>query len=39
MMYLLSNILRIALWLLAAKWFYRCDPSIQRFFAGAIEKL
>ena len=39
MMYLLSNILRIALWLLAAKWFYRCDPRIQRFFAGGTEKL
>ena len=39
MMYLLSNILRIALWLLAAGWFYRCDPRIRRFFAGGTEKL
>ena len=34
MMYLLANILRIALWLLAAGWFYRCGPRIQRFFAA-----
>jgi hypothetical protein len=33
MMYLLANILRIALWLLAAGWFYRCGPRIRRFFA------
>ena len=38
MMYLLSNILRIALWLLAAGWFYRCDPRSQRFFTGGTEK-
>jgi hypothetical protein len=35
MMYLLANILRIALWLLAAGWFYRCGPRIRSFFAGA----
>ena len=35
MMYLLANILRIALWLLAAGWFYRCDPRIRNFFAAA----
>ena len=34
MMYLLANILRIALWLLAAGWFYRCGPRIRRFFAA-----
>jgi len=33
-MYLLANILRIALWLLAAGWFYRCGPRIRRFFAA-----
>jgi hypothetical protein len=33
MMYLLANILRIALWLFAAGWFYRCGPRIRRFFA------
>jgi hypothetical protein len=38
MMYLLANILRIALWLLAAGWFYRCGPRIQRFFTGEAEK-
>ena len=32
-MYLLGNILRIALWLLAAGWFYRCGPRIRKFFA------
>jgi hypothetical protein len=37
MMYLLANILRIALWLLAAGWFYRCGPSIRSFFAGRAE--
>jgi len=35
MMYLLANILRIALWLLAAGWFYRRDPRIRNFFAAA----
>jgi hypothetical protein len=29
---MLADILRIALWLLAAGWFYRCGPRIQRFF-------
>ena len=33
MMSLLGNILRIALWLLAAGWFYRCGPRIRKFFA------
>lgn len=28
----MSNLLRIALLLLAAGWFYRCGPRIQRFF-------
>ncbi len=37
MMYLLANILRIALWLLAAGWFYRCGPRIRRFFAAGTE--
>lgn len=36
-MYLLTNILRIALWFLAAGWFYRCGPRIWRFFAAATE--
>ena len=34
MMFLLANILHIALWLLAAGWFYRCGPRIRRFFAA-----
>ena len=34
MMYLLGNILRIAMWLLAAGWFYRCGPRIRTFFAA-----
>ena len=33
-MYLLGNMLRIALWFLAAGWFYRCGPRIQRFFVA-----
>jgi hypothetical protein len=37
MMYLLANILRIALWLLAAGWFYRCGPRIRSFFAAGTE--
>jgi hypothetical protein len=37
MMYLLANILRIALWLLAAGWFYRCGPRIRSFFATGTE--
>ena len=32
---LLANIFRIALWLIAAGWFYRCGPRIQKFFAPA----
>jgi hypothetical protein len=33
---ILANILRIALLLMAAGWFYRCGPRIRRFFgAGA----
>lgn len=36
-MYLLGNILRIALWFLAAGWFYRCGPRIQRFFAAGTD--
>ena len=31
-LYLAENILRIALWLVAAGWFYRCDPRILKFF-------
>jgi hypothetical protein len=34
MMYLLANILRIALWLLAAGWFYRCGGRIREFFTA-----
>jgi hypothetical protein len=33
-LYLAANILRITLWLMAAGWFYRCGPRIQRFFAA-----
>jgi hypothetical protein len=29
----ISNVLCIALWLMGAGWFYRCDPRIQRFFS------
>jgi hypothetical protein len=38
MMYLLGNILHIALWLLAAGWFYRCGPRIRNFFAAEPEQ-
>jgi hypothetical protein len=38
MMYLLANILRIAMWLLAAGWSYRCGPRIRGFFAAGAEK-
>ena len=31
-LYLLANILHIALWLLGAGWFYRCGPRIRKFF-------
>ena len=37
MMYLIANILRIALWLLAAGWFYRCGGRIRRFFTSEAE--
>jgi len=33
-LYLAENILHIALWLMAAGWFYRCGPRIQRFFTS-----
>jgi hypothetical protein len=33
-LYLAENVLRIALWLMAAGWFYRCGPRIQRFFGS-----
>jgi hypothetical protein len=39
MMYLVGNILRIALWLLAAGWFYRCGPRIRRFFESDTQSL
>lgn len=32
MLYLAENILRIAVYLMAAGWFYRCGPYIQKFF-------
>jgi hypothetical protein len=38
MMYLLANILRIALWLLAAGWFYRCGGCIRGFFTARAER-
>jgi hypothetical protein len=38
MLYLLGNILRIALWLLAAGWFYRCGPRIRNFFAAETKQ-
>jgi hypothetical protein len=38
MLYLLANILRIALWLLAAGWFYRCGPRIRSFFAARADQ-
>lgn len=34
MMYLLANVLHIALWLVAAGWFYRCGPRIRNFFSA-----
>ena len=34
---LLSNILRMTLWIMAAGWFYRCGPRIQAFFAAGVE--
>jgi hypothetical protein len=37
MMYLLANIFRIALWLLAAGWFYRCGGRIRGFFTARAE--
>lgn len=37
MMYLLANILRIALWLLAAGWFYRNGPRIRSYFTAKAE--
>ena len=36
-LYLAANILRIALWLLAAGWFYRCGPRIRGFFEAGAE--
>jgi hypothetical protein len=36
---LLANILRTALWLVGAGWFYRCGPRIQRFFNPEVSPL
>src|ERR1035437_4331569 len=36
-LYLAANILRIALWLMAAGWFYRCGPRIRGFFEAGAE--
>ena len=32
MLILMAAILKMALWLMGAGWFYRCGPRIQRFF-------
>jgi hypothetical protein len=37
MMYLSGNILRIALWFVAAGWFYRCGPRIRNFFVAGTK--
>jgi len=37
MLDLFSNILRMALWLMIAGWFYRCGPRIRNFFAAGAE--
>ena len=34
---LLGTVLRMALWLMAAGWFYRCGPRIRNFFAAGKE--
>jgi hypothetical protein len=34
---ILADILRIALFLMAAGWFYRCGPRIRRFFGAGVE--
>src|ERR1035437_5693249 len=36
-LYLAANVLRIALWLMAAGWFYRCGPRIRGFFLAGAE--
>ena len=33
-LYFLENIIRIALWLYLAGWFYRCVPRVHRFFTA-----
>jgi hypothetical protein len=38
-LYLAENMLRMAMWLMAAGWFYRCTPRIQRFFAATDSPL
>ena len=34
---LLANVLRMVALLMAAGWFYRCGPRIQRFFGAGAE--
>ncbi len=33
-LWLSGSVLRTAIWLMLALWFYRCGPTLQRFFAG-----
>lgn len=35
---ILGNLLRMALWLMAAGWFYRCGPRIRDFFTVEAEE-
>ena len=37
MLGLLGLLVRMAVWLMAAGWFYRCGPRIQAFFAAETE--
>jgi hypothetical protein len=38
-LYLAAHTLRIALWLVAFGWFYRCGPRIRNFFAAEDQSL
>jgi hypothetical protein len=35
---LLSNLIRIVAWILAAGWFYRCGPRVQKFFLQSADQ-
>jgi len=38
LMLVARTVLKIALWLMAAIWFYKCGPGIQKFFGCDVQE-